>query len=95
MVVVEASGDVRHEGLALAMEGCVNLQLSTKNVGIFEAFSNSIKVKIEWKQKHYLFAYTLYLACQQAGKCCCFNMTMFVIFYRGLISRFLCKYILK
>ncbi|KAG6460936.1 hypothetical protein O3G_MSEX012319 [Manduca sexta] len=25
------------------MEGCVNLQLSTKNVGIFEAFSNSIK----------------------------------------------------
>ncbi|KAL0829503.1 hypothetical protein ABMA28_003024 [Loxostege sticticalis] len=43
VVVVESSGDVRHEGLALLMEGSVNLQLSTKNVGIFEAFSNSIK----------------------------------------------------
>ncbi|CAG4942169.1 unnamed protein product [Parnassius apollo] len=43
IVVVENSNDVRHEGLTLAMEGAVNLQLSTKNVGIFEAFSNSIK----------------------------------------------------
>ncbi|XP_021202048.1 Down syndrome critical region protein 3 isoform X2 [Bombyx mandarina] len=43
VVVVESSSDVRHEGLSLTMEGCVNLQLSTKNVGIFEAFSNSIK----------------------------------------------------
>ncbi|XP_053616634.1 vacuolar protein sorting-associated protein 26C [Plodia interpunctella] len=43
VAVVESSGDVRHEGLTLLVEGCVNLQLSTKNVGIFEAFSNSIK----------------------------------------------------
>ncbi|CAH0746520.1 unnamed protein product [Diatraea saccharalis] len=43
VVVVESSGDVRHEGMTLLMEGVVNLQLSTKNVGIFEAFSNSIK----------------------------------------------------
>ncbi|KAM3958312.1 vacuolar protein sorting-associated protein 26C [Aphomia sociella] len=43
VVVVESSGDLRHEGLSLVMEGIVNLQLSTKNVGIFEAFSNSIK----------------------------------------------------
>ncbi|XP_026740509.1 Down syndrome critical region protein 3 homolog [Trichoplusia ni] len=43
VAVVESSSDVRHEGLSLVMEGCVNLQLSTKNVGIFEAFSNSIK----------------------------------------------------
>ncbi|XP_047027300.1 vacuolar protein sorting-associated protein 26C isoform X2 [Helicoverpa zea] len=43
VVVVESNSDVRHEGLSLTMEGSVNLQLSTKNVGIFEAFSNSIK----------------------------------------------------
>ncbi|KAJ8729085.1 hypothetical protein PYW07_006781 [Mythimna separata] len=43
VAVVESSSDVRHEGLSLTMEGSVNLQLSTKNVGIFEAFSNSIK----------------------------------------------------
>ncbi|CAH2055999.1 unnamed protein product, partial [Iphiclides podalirius] len=43
VVVVENSNDVRHEGLTLSMEGAVNLQLSTKNAGIFEAFSNNIK----------------------------------------------------
>ncbi|CAH0664248.1 unnamed protein product [Spodoptera exigua] len=43
VVVVESNSDVRHEGLSLTMEGSVNLQLSSKNVGIFEAFSNSIK----------------------------------------------------
>lgn len=42
---MESNSDVRHEGLSLTMEGSVNLQLSSKNVGIFEAFSNSIKVK--------------------------------------------------
>lgn len=44
VAAVESSGEVRHEGLSLTLEGVVNLQLSTKNVGIFEAFSNSIKV---------------------------------------------------
>ncbi|XP_075982340.1 vacuolar protein sorting-associated protein 26C [Anticarsia gemmatalis] len=43
VAVVESNSEVRHEGLSLTMEGMVNLQLSTKNVGIFEAFSNSIK----------------------------------------------------
>lgn len=43
VAVVDSNSDVRHEGLTLTMEGIVNLQLSTKNVGIFEAFSNSIK----------------------------------------------------
>ncbi|XP_073954253.1 LOW QUALITY PROTEIN: vacuolar protein sorting-associated protein 26C [Choristoneura fumiferana] len=43
VVVVECAGEVRHEGLSLAAEGAVNLQLSSKSVGIFEAFSNSIK----------------------------------------------------
>ncbi|XP_013171542.1 PREDICTED: Down syndrome critical region protein 3 homolog isoform X2 [Papilio xuthus] len=43
VVVVESIGEVRHEGLALAAEGAVSLHLSTKNAGIFDAFSNSIK----------------------------------------------------
>lgn len=44
VVVVESPGDVKYEGLILQMEGSVNLQLSSKNVGIFEAFTNSVKV---------------------------------------------------
>ncbi|XP_045778655.1 vacuolar protein sorting-associated protein 26C [Maniola jurtina] len=43
VVVVDTSGDLRHEGLSLTMEGSVNLQLSSKNTGIFDAFSNSIR----------------------------------------------------
>lgn len=44
MVCKEA---VQHHGIFLAMEGLVNLQLSSKSVGVFEAFYNSVKVKDE------------------------------------------------
>ncbi|XP_047998310.1 vacuolar protein sorting-associated protein 26C [Leguminivora glycinivorella] len=40
VVVVESPGDARHEGLALVAEGAVNLQLSSKNIGLF---SNTLK----------------------------------------------------
>lgn len=43
LVIVESSTEVKHEGLALHMEGSVNLQQSTKNIGILDAFTNSIK----------------------------------------------------
>ncbi|XP_052744824.1 vacuolar protein sorting-associated protein 26C isoform X1 [Bicyclus anynana] len=43
VVVVDTTADLRHEGLTLSMEGSVNLQLSTKNTGIFDAFSNNIR----------------------------------------------------
>ncbi|CAG9133026.1 unnamed protein product [Plutella xylostella] len=43
VVVVESSADVRHEGLALLLEGSAALQLSNKNTGIFDAFSNNLK----------------------------------------------------
>ncbi|CAG9571455.1 unnamed protein product [Danaus chrysippus] len=43
VVVVDTNADLRHEGLSLTMEGCVNLQLNTKSAGIFDAFSNTIK----------------------------------------------------
>ncbi|XP_069492190.1 vacuolar protein sorting-associated protein 26C isoform X4 [Ambystoma mexicanum] len=34
---------VQHQGISLTMEGSVNLQLSAKSVGVFEAFYNSVK----------------------------------------------------
>lgn len=43
VVVIMSKGDLQHQGLTLAMEGSVNLQLSAKSVGMFEAFYNSIK----------------------------------------------------
>lgn len=43
-MVVETSGEFKHDGITLTMEGVVNLQLSSKNVGIFEAFYNTVKV---------------------------------------------------
>ena len=44
VVVVQSKGDLQHQGITLTMEGMVNLQLSAKSVGVFEAFYNSIKV---------------------------------------------------
>ncbi|XP_068456546.1 vacuolar protein sorting-associated protein 26C [Clinocottus analis] len=34
---------LQHHGISLSMEGLVNLQLSSKSVGVFEAFYNSVK----------------------------------------------------
>lgn len=44
MVVVSGKDAVQHQGLSLTVEGSVNLQLSAKSVGVFEAFYNSVKV---------------------------------------------------
>lgn len=54
MVCKEA---VHHHGIFLSMEGLVNLQLSSKSVGVFEAFYNSVKVK-DWfsGNSHVLFS---------------------------------------
>ncbi|XP_025100326.1 Down syndrome critical region protein 3 homolog isoform X2 [Pomacea canaliculata] len=43
LVVVQSKGEVQHQGISLVVEGIVNLQLSAKSVGVFEAFYNSIK----------------------------------------------------
>ncbi|XP_033758853.1 LOW QUALITY PROTEIN: vacuolar protein sorting-associated protein 26C-like [Pecten maximus] len=43
VVVVESRSDLQHQGILLAMEGAVTLQLSAKSVGLFEAFYNSLK----------------------------------------------------
>jgi len=42
-IVVVSPSEIKHEGILLTMEGQVNLQLSPKNVGIFEAFYQSVK----------------------------------------------------
>ena len=44
LVVIHSQGALPHQGITLVMEGSVNLQLSSKSVGLFEAFYNSIKV---------------------------------------------------
>ena len=44
IILVQSGSDIKHDGISLTLEGTVNLQLSAKNVGIFEAFYNSVKV---------------------------------------------------
>lgn len=47
-MVFDSPSDVKHDGITLSVEGTVNLQLSPKNVGIFEAFYNSLKVSVNY-----------------------------------------------
>jgi|EP00161_Ancyromonas_sigmoides_P018677 hypothetical protein len=42
-VVVTSSGTMSHNGISLLVEGSVQLQLSAKSVGIFEAFYNQLQ----------------------------------------------------
>jgi len=44
VVVIQSRGELGHNGLTLTVDGSVNLQLSAKSVGMFEAFYNSLKV---------------------------------------------------
>jgi len=43
IITIDSKTDLRHDGILLIIEGSVNLQLSSKNVGIFDAFYNSVK----------------------------------------------------
>lgn len=45
VIVLACKEALQHHGIALSMEGVVNLQLSSKSVGVFEAFYNSVKVR--------------------------------------------------
>jgi hypothetical protein len=42
-IVINTKSSMSHSGLVLQMSGKVNLQLSAKSVGLFEAFYNSLK----------------------------------------------------
>ena len=44
IVTVDCKNDSKHEGLLLSVDATVNMQLSSKNVGLFEAFYNSARV---------------------------------------------------
>uniref|UniRef100_A0A665XAQ9 Vacuolar protein sorting-associated protein 26C n=1 Tax=Echeneis naucrates TaxID=173247 RepID=A0A665XAQ9_ECHNA len=43
VIVLVCKETLQHHGISLSMEGLVNLQLSSKSVGVFEAFYNSVK----------------------------------------------------
>ena len=43
VIVVQSKGEIQHTGVTLVMDGTVNLQLSARSVGLFEAFYNSLK----------------------------------------------------
>ncbi|ELK08511.1 Down syndrome critical region protein 3 [Pteropus alecto] len=43
VVVIFGKDPIQHQGVSLTAEGTVNLQLSAKSVGVFEAFYNSVK----------------------------------------------------
>ncbi|XP_064213486.1 vacuolar protein sorting-associated protein 26C isoform X3 [Tribolium castaneum] len=43
VIAISSTSDLKHDGITLTVEGCVNLQLSSKNVGIIDAFYNSVK----------------------------------------------------
>lgn len=47
VIVLVCKEPLQHHGISLSMEGLVNLQLSSKSVGVFEAFYNSVKVNCE------------------------------------------------
>lgn len=46
VVVISGKDSTQHQGVTLTVEGTVNLQLSAKSVGVFEAFYNSVKVRM-------------------------------------------------
>ncbi|XP_067897300.1 vacuolar protein sorting-associated protein 26C isoform X3 [Heterodontus francisci] len=43
LVIFSSKEAIQHQGITLAMDGVVSLQLSAKSVGVFEAFYNSVK----------------------------------------------------
>ncbi|CAE1325312.1 Down syndrome critical region protein 3 homolog,Down syndrome critical region protein 3 [Acanthosepion pharaonis] len=43
VVIIQSKSEMQHQGITLTVDGAVNLQLSPKSVGLFEAFYNSVK----------------------------------------------------
>lgn len=48
IIILSTNSDIKHDGISLTMDGAVNLQVSSKNVGILEAFYNAIKVEYKY-----------------------------------------------
>lgn len=49
IIQINCSSETKHDGITVTLEGTVNLQLGNKSVGLFEAFSNSVKVNLKYK----------------------------------------------
>lgn len=43
-ISIEVPTEMKHEGIFMTIEGAVDLQISSQNVGAFDAFYNSVKV---------------------------------------------------
>lgn len=44
-ILIDCKHDCKHEEIILCVDAQVNMQISSKNVGVFEAFYNSAKVR--------------------------------------------------
>ncbi|XP_059133782.1 vacuolar protein sorting-associated protein 26C isoform X4 [Peromyscus eremicus] len=64
VVVISSKDSVQHQGVSLTMEGTVNLQLSAKSVGVFEAFYNSVKYTLRCDMRRSLLAKDLTKTCE-------------------------------
>ncbi|OTF83730.1 Down syndrome critical region protein 3-like protein, partial [Euroglyphus maynei] len=51
VIVIDSKSDAKHEGISLSVDATVQMQLSSKNVGIFEAFYNSAKYLLKCELK--------------------------------------------
>lgn len=49
--MIHCGNDIKHDGIAISLDGTVVLQLSNKNIGVFEAFYNSVKVPVCFMQE--------------------------------------------
>jgi len=43
VVIIDCPSELRHDGILLTMEGVVNLQMSSKSVGVLDSFYNAVK----------------------------------------------------
>ncbi|XP_044298152.1 vacuolar protein sorting-associated protein 26C isoform X4 [Varanus komodoensis] len=64
VVVITSKDALQHQGVSLTMEGSVNLQLSAKSVGVFEAFYNSVKYTLRCDMRRSILAKDLSKTCE-------------------------------
>uniref|UniRef100_A0A3Q1FJL3 VPS26 endosomal protein sorting factor C n=1 Tax=Acanthochromis polyacanthus TaxID=80966 RepID=A0A3Q1FJL3_9TELE len=69
VIVLVCKEALQHHGISLSMEGLVNLQLSSKSVGVFEAFYNSVKYTLRCDMKRSLLAKDLTRNCEFIVHC--------------------------
>uniref|UniRef100_UPI00398F8CDC vacuolar protein sorting-associated protein 26C isoform X2 n=1 Tax=Pristiophorus japonicus TaxID=55135 RepID=UPI00398F8CDC len=64
VVILSSKEPLQHQGITLAMDGTVSLQLSAKSVGVFEAFYNSVKYTLRCDMRRPLLAKDLNKSCE-------------------------------